>query len=190
MRLHIKLQRTSTALRKWARALIGRNKLLLKAASQLIGILEVVQEFRPLNEQEVALKRDHKMRFLGLTAVERLRAKQAARINYISATEANTKLFYLLANGRRRKNAIHSLQDDNGIHYTEEDKASLLFNHFSKHFGDMPAREYTLNWEQLGLTRHELQHLEEPFTEEEVIAVIHDVPPEKARGRMDMLGCS
>jgi len=56
LRLHTKLQRTGKALRKWSRAKIGNVRLLLCAAKQLIGILDVVQEFRQLSEQEVALK--------------------------------------------------------------------------------------------------------------------------------------
>lgn len=115
LRLHIKLQRTSKALRRWSRRLIGRNKLILRAVSQLIGILDVVQDHRPLSEHEVSLKRDLKVRFLGLTAVEKLRAKQMSRLAHIRALEANTKLFYMQANGRRRKNAIHSLETENGV---------------------------------------------------------------------------
>lgn len=42
LQLHTKLQRTSKALTKWARSMIGNNKLLLCAAKMLIGILDVV----------------------------------------------------------------------------------------------------------------------------------------------------
>jgi hypothetical protein len=106
------MQRTSKVLRCWAKGLVGRNKLLLKAASLLISAflnLDAVQDYRLLSEHELRLKRDLKLRFLGLTAVEKLRAKQASRLTSIRASEANSKLFYLQANGRRRKNIIHSL---------------------------------------------------------------------------------
>lgn len=49
LRLHTKLQRTSKALRLWARNLLGKNKILIQAASKLIGILDVVQEYRLLS---------------------------------------------------------------------------------------------------------------------------------------------
>jgi hypothetical protein len=42
LRLHVKLQRTSTALRHWAKSLLGQNKILMEAVNQLIGILDVV----------------------------------------------------------------------------------------------------------------------------------------------------
>jgi hypothetical protein len=109
MRLHVKFQRVSVALKNWSKAILGNNKILLKAVSQLIGILDVVQDYRQLSELEVRLKRDLKFRLLGLTAVEKLHAKQTSRISSIRASEANSKLFFLQANGRRRKNYIHSL---------------------------------------------------------------------------------
>jgi hypothetical protein len=36
-------------LRLWARNLLGKNKILIQAASKLIGILDVVQEYRLLS---------------------------------------------------------------------------------------------------------------------------------------------
>jgi hypothetical protein len=74
---------------------LGKNKVLLCAAQKLIAILDVVQEFRPLSSTEAKLRRDLKVRFLGLTVVEKLRAKQASRLVAIRAAEAN-----LQANGR------------------------------------------------------------------------------------------
>ena len=46
LRLHTKLQRTGKKLKDWAKSKIGNIKLLMYAARQLIGILDVVQEFR------------------------------------------------------------------------------------------------------------------------------------------------
>lgn len=46
LRLHTKLQRTSAKLRQWAKTRIGNTKLLMCAAKQLLGILDVVQEHK------------------------------------------------------------------------------------------------------------------------------------------------
>ena len=45
LRLRTKLHRTRKALKAWAKSKIGHVKLLLCAANQLVGILDVVQEF-------------------------------------------------------------------------------------------------------------------------------------------------
>ena len=60
-------------------------------------VTDVVQEFRQLSEQEITLKRDLKTHFLGMTAVEKLRDKQVARLSSIRAAETSSKLFYLQA---------------------------------------------------------------------------------------------
>lgn len=188
LRLHIKLQRTSRALRSWARKLIGNNKVLLCATQKLIGILDVVQEFQALSQSELRLKRDLKARFLGLTAIEKLRAKQCSRLVSIRAEEASSKLFFMQANGRRRKNTIHSLTTDNGVYYSHEEKAAELFQHFSHQFGRPEARDLTLNWNELNLQRHDLAHLDESFSEEEVIAVVRDIASDKAPGPDGFIG--
>jgi hypothetical protein len=188
MRLHVKFQRVSVALKNWSKAILGNNKILLKAVSQLIGILDVVQDYRQLSELEVRLKRDLKFRLLGLTAVEKLHAKQTSRISSIRASEANSKLFFLQANGRRRKNYIHSLHTTDGTFYSHDDKADKFFDHFSNLFGRPEPRANTFNWRELGFTRHDLQHLEESFTEEEVLATIQEIAADKAPGPDGFIG--
>lgn len=104
--LHTKLQRTGKKLKQWAKSKIGNMKLLMCAAKQLIGILDVVQDFRQLSADEIQLKRDLKIRFLGLAAVEKLRCKQASRLTSIRAAEANSKII-LFASQRKKKEELH-----------------------------------------------------------------------------------
>ena len=127
LRLHIKFTRIAKALRKWAKKTIGNNKLLLCAARQLVAILDVVQEFRQLSDNEVLLRHDLKVRILGLTAVEKLRLKQQSRLSAIRAAEANSKLFYLHANGRRRTNFIKYLNSNGMIKHTQQEKEECVF---------------------------------------------------------------
>ena len=76
------------------------------AAEQLITILDVVQEFRQLSQQEVLLKRDLKNRYLAMATIEKLRARQRSRLKYLKAGDASSKFFFMSANGRRKKNYI------------------------------------------------------------------------------------
>ena len=163
-------------------------KLLLCAAKQLIGILDVVQEFKQLSILEVQLKRDLKARFLGLSAVEKIRTKQQSRLTAIKEADAQSKLFFLQINGRKRKNYIMQLQTDSGQVHSHVDKEQHIFNHFSKHFGPPEARSFTLDWERLGLPRHDLSVLEEEFTEEEVHAVVMEIATDKAPGPDGYIG--
>ena len=161
---------------------------MLCAAKQLIGILDVVQEYRQLSIQEVQLKRDRKAHFLGLSAVEKIRAKQQSRLTGIKAADARFKLFFLHINGRKRKNYIRQLQTDSGQVHMHGDKEQHIFEHFSKFFGPLGTGPYTLDWDLLGLTRHDLSILEEEFTEDEVHAVILGIAAEKAPGPDGYIG--
>ena len=188
LRLHTKLQRIGKKLKEWARSKIGNTKLLMCAARQLIGILDVVQEFRQLSAEEIQLRRYLKLRILGMAAVENLRCKQASRMTSIRAAEANTKLFYLQAKGRKRKNFISELQEGSTTLRSHGDKEGCLLNHFSKLFGPPPSRAQTLNWENLGLPRVNLDHLEEEFSEEEIHAVVKELKSDKAPGPDGFIG--
>lgn len=72
--------------------------------------------------------------------------------------------------------------------HTHKEKEQCIFDHFSTHFTDQPSRDFTLNWQGLGIQRHDLQSLELPFTEQEVWAVIQDMAAEKAPGPDGFIG--
>jgi hypothetical protein len=80
---------------------------------------------------------------------------------------------FLQANGRRRKNTIHSLDNNGQVCFSHEEE-EVLFQHFSSQFSQPAIRNFSLNWEAVGLPRHGLAHLEEHFTKEEVRAVTQE----------------
>jgi hypothetical protein len=78
-----------------------------------------------------------------MTTIEKLRAKQNSRLTAIRAEEANAKLFYLQANGRRQKTSFtHFIES--GVCYSHQEKSSVFYNHFSTHFGPPAQRNLTL----------------------------------------------
>jgi hypothetical protein len=50
-------------------------------------------------------------------------------------------------------------------------------------------RKFSLNWDEIALPRRELAHLEDPFTVEDVLAVM-TLLLTRRRGQMDLLGVS
>lgn len=188
LNLHIKMQRTAKKLKQWAKSKIGRNRLLMTAAKKLIAVMEIAQDHRPLSNQEIALKQELKHRLLGLAAVEKLRLRQQSRLTWIKASDACSKLFFLSANGRKRKNHIRTLHTQQGQLHTHQDKEKAIYDHFSSVFGEPEERNITLDWDRIGMQRHNLQHLEENFTEEEVKAGIMSLPGERAPGPDGYIG--
>lgn len=180
--LHIKLSRVAKALRTWSRARVGNIKLLTVAAEQVILGLDYAQEQRELTLAEIALRQFLKQKIVGLAAISRTRIMQRSRVTWVGAADANTKLFHLKANGRRRKNFIPVIQTGSAHLTTEEDKHKELFRHFKELIGSPHRRMHTLNWEALNIQRHDLTSLEQNFSEEELKEAVFGLPAGKAPG--------
>lgn len=97
--LHTKLSRTARALKKWDRKETRHSRELYNVATQLIFLLDLAQEERELTEEERKLRKELKLKLLGLAAVERMRWRQRSRLTWIRVGDANTKLFHIRANG-------------------------------------------------------------------------------------------
>jgi hypothetical protein len=89
---------------------------------------------------------------------------------------------------RKKKNFIHSLQTENGIATSQVDKHKAVYDHFLQHLGSYAPRQTRLNLSALGWQPRQLQHLEAPVTEEEILVVIKEAPKEKAPGPDGFIG--
>jgi hypothetical protein len=87
-----------------------------------------------------------------------------------------------MANVRKKKNYIHTLQTNDGLAASQSQKHAAIFNHFNLHTGTYIPRARSMNFVELGWEPRQLSHLELPFTEEEVKQVIQAAPKEKASG--------
>jgi hypothetical protein len=128
--LHIKLSRVAKDLRQWSKSLVSHGKLVHAICREVIGQLEKAQESRAITEQERKLIQDLKLRILGLAAIEKCKARERPRVTWLKKEDANTKFFHIMTNVRKRKKFIHSLQSDIGVAVSQEDKHTVIFNHF------------------------------------------------------------
>jgi hypothetical protein len=93
-----------------------------------------------------------------------------------------------MANSRKKKNFIYSLKIDNGMATSQSEKEQVVFNHYHLHTGTYVPRNCKLNFSELGWQPINLEHLDHPFTEEEVKVVISQAPKEKAHVPDDFIG--
>jgi hypothetical protein len=87
---------------------------------------------------------------------------------------------HLMANIRKQRNYIHSLQIDGNKALSQSDKQKAVYSHFQNHIGTHVPRSCLLNRYSLDWNPHELSHLELPFSEEELKKVVVEAPKEKA----------
>ncbi|XP_071680438.1 uncharacterized protein [Lolium perenne] len=177
-----KLKSTALGLKSWSKGLFSDCKLQLLMALDVILQLDIAQESRALSLDEIHLRAGLKRRVKCLAALERSRKRQASRIRYLREGDANTKFFHLRVNVRKRKNHILRLKHNDGWAVTHDDKAKLIFDHFSQALGRPPPRLLDFNWEALNPTAHQLEDLGLPFSEEEIKEAIDDMPADKAPG--------
>jgi hypothetical protein len=121
--------------------------------------LEVARESRSLSTEELSLRRFLKLRYLGLTSLQRTITRQKSSLQWLREGDAFTKLFRLHANHRRRKNYIPSLLVDDRTLTCEDEKATAAFTYFDGILGASHKRSCALDFEELGLPRLDLQDL-------------------------------
>jgi hypothetical protein len=119
---------------------------------------------------------------LGLAAIEKSRARQRSRITWLRLGDANTKYFHLMANARKKKNYIHSLQAKGRVALTQSTKHDIIYSHFLQHAGTYVPRQCTLNFSELECETRNLDHLDNPFSEDEIRKVVMSAPKEKSPG--------
>jgi hypothetical protein len=179
MSLHIKLSRTAKALASWDIKQIPLGKLTAIICRE-IAQLDKVQEDRILSAEETQLKKLLKSRILDLAAIERSRAKQRSRINWIREGDANTKKNHIMASSRRRNNYIALLSNGSETATSQADKHQMIFQHFQNHIGTCSPRSHGTNFAELGWLPQQLNHLDLPFTQQEVEKTIKSLPKQKS----------
>jgi hypothetical protein len=65
---------------------------------------------------------------------------------------------------------------------SQEDKQKVVSDFYENILGRAEERSYTLDLDELAIHNHDLSALDAPFLEEEVWAVVKDLPPDKAPG--------
>lgn len=144
-------------------------------------------DHRLLSEGERWLRNTLKLTSLGLASLIRMIARQRSRIRWLGEGDANTKLFHLVANGRKLKNFIPALHCGETIITKQEGKEEAFYNACKELLGTCHAGEHTIDLDFLGITPLDLHELDDIFTKEEILTVIKDMPMDRALGPDDFI---
>ena len=176
------LKNTARELQSWSRRRIGQIKLQLLVAKEVVFQFDRAQDRRQLSPEEHQLRKEMKCKCLGLASLERTITRLRSRITYLREGDANTKFFHLHSSYRTKRKFISKLEDGTSLALAHDEKANLLHQHFSANLGAVPERSSTIDLQALGVQAANLQHLEYPFSEEEVWATIKALPADKSPG--------
>jgi hypothetical protein len=158
-RLDALFRNTAAFLQTWGQKKIGNVKLQIAIAHTVIFRLDAAQDRRSLSPGEAWLRKTLKLTVLGLASLERTIARQRSRIRWLKDGDANTKLFHMVANGRRTKNYIPSVRVEEEV-ITDQDRIVQEFTRaYTGLLGTIQNRDHAIDLEALGLPSHDLQEL-------------------------------
>ena len=82
---------------------------------------------------------------LGLASLERTIVRQRSRLRWLEEGDANTKLFHLVANGRKTKNFIPDIVENGQVITEQSGKEEAFLQAYRESLGVSSAREHTLD---------------------------------------------
>lgn len=126
-------------------------------------------------DPERVLRRHLKSSYFDMPT-KKLKLRQRSSITWIRLGNVNSKLFHERVNRHRKKNFMQAIQTDSGIAITKEDKEEVLRKHFHDHLGKDTQRNRVLDWNNIGITRHDLADLDSFFDEQEIKDEVFSLP--------------
>jgi hypothetical protein len=174
------LRNSVHVLKSWSDRIIGNVRLQLEITKEVLHQLKKARDWRVLAPYEESLRQLVKLKSLSLTSLQCSIARQEAKLLWIREGGASKKFFHEHANSRRRQNHIRSPMDNGEVLLTEDRKADAIFRYFDEVLGSSPIILNSINLDLLDLPRVDPSRLGARFTEDEVWAVIHALPSDKA----------
>jgi hypothetical protein len=169
-------------LKSWSDKFVTNGLLQLTMAKEVVACLEAAGDHRPLGPHEEALRKELKLKMLGLSSLQRTIAMQEAHVRWLHEGGTPTKFFHAHMNARKRHNFIHVLEHNGGMAVSEDTKADATLEFFEQVLATPSTRVRRIKLDRLDLPRLDLTSISSWFIEEEVWSVIKALSLDKAPG--------
>jgi hypothetical protein len=134
--------------------------------------LDVMVEIHQMNDQEKERRKSPHLELDKLWRMEEIKARQRSREREIKEGDRNITYFFVVANYRRRKNAINSLEENGNV----IDETDGMLKHAMQFYKAPFGKEAWMNiklgdefWsEEEKISSEENERLEAVFTKEEI----------------------
>jgi hypothetical protein len=180
--LTAKFKNPRRVLKAWQSQISSLNTNIanLKSILLFMGILE---EFRDLTVLEFNFRVVLIEKYVSLLHQQQVYWKQRGTIKWVKFGNEGTKFFHANATIKHRRNLISSLKDPSGsVHYDHQTKENILWDAFKERLGTSDSPEMMFNLEQLLNRADNLEWLSDPFSMEEIDAVVASLPSDKSPG--------
>jgi hypothetical protein len=169
------------ALKKWSKNLSNLNKILSNC-NYTLALLDGLEEQRDLSIMERYFRLIIKKHTQKLLEAKTIYWKSRAKIRWAQLGDENSKKNHTIATQSYRINYITSINDMNGKYIKNHDhKAVIILNSYKERLGISIDPMMTFDLDTL-VTIHALSHLDDPFTAEEIVVVLKEIPTNRALG--------
>lgn len=177
-----KLKRLRKKLREW-HASMASLKTLIVNVRETILFLEILVDYRDLGLFEWNFKKLLERHLLNLLDKQRQYWQQRGNVNWVKLGDASTHFFHANATIRHRNNLITELVTGENITVNwHSEKELLLWEEYKHRLGENDFRGFIVNINELIQRNGNLQHLEAPFSNEEIDRIIKGLPNFKSPG--------
>lgn len=174
-------QITYTGLKRWSKNLSKPNKLIYNSNWVLL-LVDGLEEQRPLSTLEKRFRKLVKAHLADLLESKRLYWRQRSALRWVSLGDENTHFFHIVATIAHKRNFIVSLAHSDGNLITEhEQKENLLWTAFKSRLGVSEFQNVYYDLDSL-LLEQNLNLLDDDFSQDEINAVIKNLPNSHAPG--------
>jgi hypothetical protein len=168
----------------WSANIEAENKRAKDRLSAEYNSLDIISKSRNLSDQERARMKEINEELNRIWEMEETKARQRARKRDIREGDRNTKYFHVVANQRRRKMTVFSMDGPEGTVESTEEIIKVASTYYKDLFKfeakpDINIDEHFFNQEEK-VSNEENETA--PFSEEEIRKAVFESYPEGAPG--------
>lgn len=176
------MKRLRKRLGDW-QASLTNLKTLIANVRDIILFQEILADYRDLSLLEWNFRKIQEKHLLSLRDKQRHYWQQRGNVKWVKLGDASPHFFHANATIRHRKKLITELiTRDNTVVNSHSGKESLLWEEYKHRLGECDFKGFTVNINELIQINNNLQHLEAPFTNEEIDNIIKGLPNYKSPG--------
>ena len=183
---NIKIKRIKKFFKGWGSNLFGHNKKRKQELKNELQQMETLEELVGLSPEEQHMRFQIQVELYNLYTEEESYWYQKAHGNWLLEGDLNTAYFHWIANGRRRKKSVQSLQEGDVVVEGTENLIKHATEYYKKLFGPAPGNMFRLDpdlWSpEEKLNEEDNLDLTKPFTIEEAKNALFSMEPNKAPG--------
>jgi len=149
----------------------------------VLDFLNLIEDFRDLSLVEWNFRSILEDKLISLLQQQKAYRKQRGTVKWVTLRDANTRFFHANATVKHRRSLITRLVNDQGQSlFNHEDKANLIWNSFKERLGTSNFSRVHLDLPNLLQNTVDLSSLIQPFSHEEIDAIVKHLPCDKSPG--------